>query len=155
MENPIIFLAFSNSQDDYLTMLKRESKSINRALESLEDKNLIKIVREESADLDTIFHNFNRFKDEVVIFHYAGHASGKNLEFEGNTGNADGLANLFSQQKNLKLVFLNGCSTKAQVDKLMELGIPAVIATAVPINDIKAMEFGEQFYRALANKSTI
>ncbi len=155
MENPIIFLAFSNSQDNYLTMLKRESKSINRALEALEDKNLVKIVREESADLDTIFHNFNRFKDGISIFHYAGHASGENLEFEGNDGNADGLANLFSQQKNLKLVFLNGCSTKGQVDKLMELGIPAVIATSVPINDNKAMEFGEQFYRALANKSTI
>jgi len=155
MENPIIFLAFSNSQDDYLTMLKRESKSIKRALEPLEDKNLVKIVREESADLDTIFHNFNRFKDEIAIFHYAGHASGNNLEFEGDAGNADGLANLFSQQRNLKLVFLNGCSTKGQVDKLMELGIPAVIATSVPINDTKATEFGEQFYRALANKSTI
>jgi hypothetical protein len=155
MEQPIIFLAFSNSQDDYLTMLKQESKHINRALEALDDKGLIKIVREESADLDTLFHNFNRFKDQVAIFHYAGHANGKNLSFEGNAGNADGLANLFSQQKNLKLIFLNGCSTQKQVDKLLELGIKAVIATSVPINDTKATEFGEQFYRALANKSTI
>jgi hypothetical protein len=155
MEQPIIFLAFSNSQDDYLTMLKQESKHINRALEALDDKGLVKIVREESADLDTLFYNFNRFKDQVAIFHYAGHASGQNLSFEGNAGNADGLANLFSQQKNLKLVFLNGCSTQKQVDKLLELGIKAVIATSVPINDTKATEFAEQFYRALANKSTI
>ncbi|NJN77347.1 MAG: CHAT domain-containing protein [Saprospiraceae bacterium] len=155
MEQPIIFLAFSNSQDDYLTMLKRESKHINRALEALDDKGLVKIVREESADLDTLFHNFNRFKDQIAIFHYAGHASGENLSFEGNAGNADGLANLFAQQKNLKLVFLNGCSTKGQVDKLLALGIKAVIATSVPINDTKATEFGEQFYRALSNKSTI
>ncbi|MFT5833393.1 MAG: hypothetical protein ACI97N_001020 [Cognaticolwellia sp.] len=155
MEQPIIFLAFSNSQDDHLAMLKRESKHINRALEALDDKGLVKIVREESADLDTIFHNFNRFKDQVAIFHYAGHASGENLSFEGDPGNADGLANLFAQQKNLKLVFLNGCSTKGQVDKLLELGIKAVIATSVPINDTKATEFGEQFFRALANKSTI
>lgn len=155
MEQPIIFLAFSNSQDDYLTMLKQESKHINRALEALDDKGLVKIVREESADLDTLFHNFNRFKNQIAIFHYAGHASGDNLSFEGNAGNADGLANLFSQQKNLKLVFLNGCSTQKQVDKLLELGIKAVIATSVPINDTKATEFAEQFYRALANKSTI
>jgi hypothetical protein len=155
MEQPIIFLAFSNSQDDYLTMLKQESKHINRALETLDDKGLVKIVREESADLDTLFHNFNRFKDQVAIFHYAGHASGQNLSFEGAAGNADGLANLFAQQKDLKLVFLNGCSTKKQVDKLLELGIKAVIATSVPINDTKATEFSEQFYRALANKSTI
>jgi|AntRauTorckE5430_2_1112549.scaffolds.fasta_scaffold01355_7 DNA-binding NarL/FixJ family response regulator len=155
MEQPIIFLAFSNSQDDYLDMLKRESKHINRALEALDDKGLVKIVREESTDLETLFHNFNRFKDQVAIFHYAGHASGNNLSFEDGAGNADGLANLFAQQKDLKLVFLNGCSTKGQVDKLLELGIKAVIATSVPINDTKATEFGEQFYRALANKSTI
>ena len=117
MEQPNIFLAFSNSQVDYLTMLKQESKHINRALEALDDKGLVKIVREESADLDTLFHNFNRFKNQIAIFHYAGHASGDNLSFEGNAGNADGLANLFSQQKNLKLVFLNGCSTQKQVDK--------------------------------------
>ena len=82
MEQPIIFLAFSNSQDDYLANLKRESKQINRALESLDDKGLVRIVREESADLETIFHNFNRFKDQVAIFHYAGHAGGENLQFE-------------------------------------------------------------------------
>lgn len=155
MEQPIIFLAFSNSQDDYLKMLKRESKQINRALEVLDDKGLVKIVREESADLEAIFHNFNRFKNQIAIFHYAGHADGENLLFEGDAGNADGLANLFALQKNLKLVFLNGCSTQGQVDKLLELGIPAIIATSVPINDTKATEFSEQFYRALANKSTI
>ncbi len=155
MEHPTIFLAFSNSQDDYLTMLKRESKQINRALEALDDKGLVKIIREESADLDVIFHNFNRFKDQIAIFHYAGHASGSNLSFEGGAGNSDGLANLFAQQKNLKLVFLNGCSTKGQVDKLLELGVPAVIATSIPINDTKATEFAEQFYRAMSNKSTI
>lgn len=155
MEQPIIFLAFSNSQDDYLNSLKQESKQVNRALESLYDKGLIKIVREESADLETVFHNFNRFKDEIAIFHYAGHAGGDNLQFEEGAGHAEGLANLFAQQKHLKLVFLNGCSTKGQVDKLLEFGVPAVIATSVPINDTKATEFGEQFYRALANKSTI
>ena len=155
MEQPIIFLAFSNSQDDYLANLKRESKQINRALESLDDKGLVRIVREESADLETIFHNFNRFKDQVAIFHYAGHAGGENLQFEEGAGNADGLANLFAQQKHLKLVFLNGCSTKGQVDKLLEFGVPAVIATSVPIDDTKATEFSEQFFRALANKSTI
>lgn len=155
MEQPIIFFAFSNSQDDYLANLKQESKQVNRALESLDDKGLVKIVREESADLETIFHNFNRFKDQIAIFHYAGHAGGDNLQFEEGAGNADGLANLFAQQQDLKLVFLNGCSTKGQVDKLLEFGVPAIIATSVPINDTKATAFATQFYRALANKSTI
>ena len=67
MEQPVIFLAFSNSQDDYLKNLKQESKQIFRALESLDDKGLIKIVREESADLESIFYNFNQYKDRIVL----------------------------------------------------------------------------------------
>ena len=38
---------------------------------------------------------------------------------------------------------------------LLEAGVPAVIATSVPIEDRKAMEFAEQFYAALANRRTI
>jgi hypothetical protein len=32
----------------------------------------------------------------------------------------------------LQLIFLNGCSTLAQVDHLLKLGVPAVIATSAP-----------------------
>ncbi len=155
-KQPVIFLAFANSQDAYLDMLKRESRNINLALESLEDKQLVKISREESAGIEEIFHNFNRFKGRISIFHYAGHADGKQLHLDGDTFvNSDGLADLFGSESALKLVFLNGCSTKGQLDKLMEIGIPAVIATSVAINDTKATEFAEHFYRALANKNTI
>lgn len=154
-EQPVIFLAFSNSQDAYLSMLKRESRSINQALEDLEDKGQIRLAREESATIEEIFHNFNRFRDRIAIFHYGGHADGGSLEFEGTSGHAEGLANEFATLKNLQLVFLNGCSTKGQVDYLLEIGVKAVIATAVPISDNKATEFAEHFYRALANKSTI
>lgn len=154
-QQPVIFLAFANSEDAHLSMLKRESKNINRALEALDDKQLVKIAREESVGVDEIFHNFNRFKDRIAIFHYGGHADGASLHLEDAAANADGLAQLIAAEPNLKLVFLNGCSTKAQVDKLMELGIKAVIGTAVEINDTKATEFAEHFYSALANKSTI
>mgnify|MGYP000353794660 CR=1 FL=1 len=154
-QQPVIFLAFANNQDAYLDMLKRESRNIKQALEALEDKQAIKISREESAGVDEIFHNFNRFKGRIAIFHYAGHADGEQLHLDDALANADGLADLFGAEKALKLVFLNGCSTKGQLDKLMELGIPAVIATSVAINDTKATEFAEHFYRSLANKSTI
>ena len=155
-KQPVIFLAFANSQDAYLDMLKRESRNINLALEALEDKQLVKISREESAGIEEIFHNFNRFKGRLSIFHYAGHADGKHLHLDDDTfASSDGLADLFGSESELKLVFLNGCSTKGQVDKLMEIGIPAVIATSVAINDTKATEFAEHFYRALANKNTI
>jgi hypothetical protein len=155
-QQPVIFLAFANSQDAYLDMLKRESRIINHALEALEDKQLIKISREESAGVDEIFHNFNRFKGRIAIFHYAGHADGSHLHLDGDTfANSAGLADLFGAESALKLVFLNGCSTQGQVENLMNLGISAVIATSVAINDSKAVEFAEHFYRSLANKNTI
>jgi len=155
-QQPVIFLAFANSQDAYLDMLKRESRNINYALEALDDKQLVKISREESAGIDELFHNFNRFKGRIAIFHYAGHADGEHLHLDDDAfANADGLADLFGDESALKLVFLNGCSTKGQVEKLMDLGVKAVIATSVAINDTKATEFAEHFYRSLANKNTI
>lgn len=154
-DSPVIFLSFSNSQDAHLHLLKRESDNIKKALEPLDDNQAIKIEREESADVDKIFHVFNRFNDRICIFHYAGHANGSSLELEKGGGYAEGLGNAFSSLSNLKLVFLNGCSTKGQVDYLMEKGVKAVIATEVPISDLKATEFAEYFYRSLANKSTI
>lgn len=153
---PVIFLAFANSTDAYLDMLKRESRNVNHALEALEDKQLINIAREESAGIEELFHTFNRFRGRIAIFHYAGHADGTQLHLDDEQfANADGIAELLSAENALKLVFLNGCSTKGQVARLMELGVPAVIATSVAINDTKATEFAEHFYRSLANKSTI
>jgi len=48
-------------------------------------------------------------------------------------------------------VFLNGCATQGQVDQLLKQGVKAVIATAVHINDEKAVVFAENFYRSLSN----
>ena len=155
-KQPVIFLAFANSQDAYLDMLKHESRNINLALESLEDKQLVKIDSKENASIEDIFHSFNRFKGRISIFHYAGHADGNHLHLDDDSfADSNGLAELFGSEDALKLVFLNGCSTKGQLDKLMEVGVPAVIATSVAINDTKATEFAEHFYRALANKNTI
>ena len=43
---------------------------------------------------------------------------------------AAGLAAFLGQQRGLQLVFLNGCSTQAQVKGLLEAGVGVVIATA-------------------------
>jgi hypothetical protein len=53
--------------------------------------------------------------------------------------------------ESLQLVFLNGCATSGQVRTLLDRGVKAVIATAVPINDGMATEFAEQFYQALGS----
>jgi len=133
-------------------MLKRESKLIYRSLQALHDKQFIEIYRDSNAIIDDIFKDFIRYKGRITVFHYAGHADGKHLLLDDQEADNEGIAQLFAQEKdNLKLVFLNGCSTAAQVNALHKVGIDAVMATSVPIFDEKATRFAGAFYRALAD----
>jgi hypothetical protein len=152
---PIIYLTFANDPDDHLELLKEESRRLYGALEELDRKEYLKLMREESTQIKDIFDVFTKNKGRVAIFHYAGHATGTRLDLEKGHGDAGGLAKLLGEQEGLQLVFLNGCSTYDQVKTLLEAGVPAVIATDVPIEDRKAMEFAEQFYESLANRRTI
>jgi CHAT domain len=157
---PLIILAFSNDQDAYLPMIVRERKNIFNALQDYHDKGSIQVHKEENTSIEDIFDLFNRYSDRIAIFHYGGHANGTHLQLEAGVGKAEmadatGLAQLMGQQKALQLVFLNGCATQDQVEKLFACGVKTVIATAVPIDDEMATEFAEQFYHALASKATI
>lgn len=155
MSAPVVFLAFSNDPDAHLDLLKTESKNVYGALSDLDRQEFVKIHREESADVDSLFEVLASFKDRVAIFHYAGHANGTTLRLEGDAAHASGIAGLLGDQPNLKLVFLNGCATRPQVDQLLAAGVKAVIATSVPIRDDQATLFATRFYQALARRRTI
>ncbi|PHN07388.1 CHAT domain-containing protein [Flavilitoribacter nigricans] len=155
MDVPVIFLAFANNSDAPLPQLEREGESIYRCLNEGSGKGHYILHRESFATTEKIAHYLIDFKDRVVVFHYGGHAEGDGLELTDQKAGSEGIAQLISAQKQLKLVFLNGCSTKPQVKQLLDLGVPAVIATSCPINDTKATELAEQFYSALMKRHTI
>lgn len=152
---PIVFLAFANDMDAYLANLKNESRAVFDALQPLEQHSAIGIHREESASFDELYDDLLAFDGRIVLFHYAGHADGSMLQLEGSNGGAGGIAKLLGQQAGLKLVFLNGCATKDQVKLLHDTGVPAVIATAVKIDDAKATNLASAFYAALAKGHSI
>jgi class 3 adenylate cyclase/tetratricopeptide (TPR) repeat protein len=157
---PVIVLAFSNDRDKYLDMINRERKNIFKALQHYDDEEFIQVRKVESTSVEDIFDLFNHYQDQVAIFHYGGHADGTHLQLETTAGesqlaNAMGLAQLMGQQKGLQLVFLNGCATLNQVELLLSLGVRAVIATSVAIDDEMAVEFAEQFYKTLAEQASI
>lgn len=152
---PLILLAFANQQDNYLAHLKLESKQIEEAFAHATDQGTIRLWRSEHADSLHLLQAFNRFDAQIVIFHYGGHAQSNALELEDRQGHSEGLAQLLSRQSQLRLVFLNGCSTRALVEQLLALGIPAVIGTSAAIDDRKASEFATYFYDKLASKGTI
>ncbi len=151
MELPVVFLTFANDKSAHLGLLDEERKVICEHLIPLESKQFFQLYREPTATTDDIIDYLTKFKDRVVLFHYGGHADSDSLMMTDQEGNAAGVAQLLAQQSNLKLVFLNGCSTKGQVELLLELDIPAVIASSVPINDAKAKDFAANFYLALVN----
>ncbi|WP_421795630.1 CHAT domain-containing protein [Haliscomenobacter sp.] len=155
MKQPVIFLAFANDKDDHLPLLDEERKVINGHLLPLANQQYLQLVIEPSATTADISRFVTDLKDRINIFHYGGHAGSKEILLQDQTANSDGIAQLLALQKELKVVFLNGCSTKAQVGLLQELGIPAVIATSIPIADNSARSFSDVFYRALAEDHTL
>ncbi|MEO7243432.1 MAG: CHAT domain-containing protein [Variovorax sp.] len=152
---PIVFLAFANAADEHLGLLKAESRDVLAALEPLQKEDLIAIRREESCEFGELYDGLIADGDRLVIFHYGGHADGEQLQFEGGSGGREGLARMLGQQSSLKLVFLNGCASQGHVKLLLDAGVPAVVATSVPIGDQKAQEFATAFYKALADGRSI
>lgn len=155
MKAPVVYLAFSNDRDDYLPTLNRERKAISRSLRPLEGSGAINLEVEASASLNDIFEVFREYDNRIAVFHFGGHAGGRQLQLEQadattQGAQARGLAQLLGQQENLRLVVLNGCATHEQVRLLLDAGVRAVIATISAIQDAMATEFAEQFYYYLA-----
>lgn len=64
-----------------------------------------------------------------------------------------GIGELLGNCPNLKLVILNGCSTKKQVDRLLQLkNAPVVIATSAPVNDYSATQFSASFFQSFSEQ---
>lgn len=152
---PVLFLGFANNALAPLLLLEKEADIIYRLLSPANNQHLIQLHREQYATIENIAHYLMEFKNRVSLFHYGGHANSQNLFLRDQAANSDGLAYQLAQQESLKLVFLNGCSTGQQVKLLLELGVPAVIATSVDIKDARAVQFAKNFYKAIASGDTI
>jgi|GEM_PF-2470501 len=166
MPIPVIFLAFanegSNNNPNFLRNLTVEKRFIEDALKNAELNNRTKIYSESDVTLDELYSVFQdeRYRDKIVIFHYAGHANENELWVEtADGGNASffgaGLAEFLGLQRSLKLVFLNGCATEEHANRLLDVGIPAVLATSHKIDDAQATLFARTFYRGIAGGASI
>ena len=151
----LLFLTFANNRHDPLPNLQQEEEAIYRALAPRALRQEILLHRDSYASLAKVTEYITLFRDHLFLFHYSGHAGRDQLVLEDQSASGAGIAGLLKQCPNLKLVVLNGCSTKGQVDKLLENGVPVVIATSAPVEDAKAMRFGVRFYKALDEQATI
>jgi len=159
-----ILLAFANDWVDdrrHLRGLLDESKAIDRALAPLVETGALTMPSPiHNATVDEVVGAFRKraYRDRIRIFHFGGHASGSMLLFEDQAGlpsgaHAGSLAGYLGKQRELVLVFLNGCCTEPQVRRLRDAGIHAVVATTSAIQDAVAAEFAAAFYAELATRS--
>lgn len=154
---PVLLLAFANDRENFLSELSTEADKLNKALARLETDGGVQIVtryRATAKDILEVFQS-NLYRDRIAIFHYGGHANGYALLLEGADGqpkaaDAGGLAAFLAQQQGLQLVFLNGCSTAAQTQGLLDAGVPAAVTTSQAIDDKVAVDFSVSFYTELA-----
>lgn len=156
-ERPIIFLAFANELEGrrYLRELPEELRRLRDIIKEAERNRLCRLELLSNATLEQIFDVFTRHRDQVAVFHYAGHADSGRLLLESSAGgaasaHAPGLATFLGQCGGLQLVFLNGCSTRTHVARLLKAGVAAVVATARSIKDDMARAFAVAFYTELA-----
>jgi hypothetical protein len=148
-----IFLAYAHQPDAPLSTLQKEDDAVYEAFSRRVKRKHFDIHRDSHTTREKIIHYLNLHKDDLVVFHYSGHAGRDVLLLEENSANAQGIAGLLDQCPNLRLVVLNGCSTLGQVDRLLELSsMPVVIATSAPVEDESATQFAITFYQSLVDQ---
>ena len=160
---PVIVLAFANDREHdahYLRNLPEETRQLRTLLEQAERDGRCKPVVRTNTTIPELFDVFQDQRGRIAIFHFGGHANSYQLLLETANGapavvDAGGLAAFLAQQRGLRLVFLNGCATQAQVQALHAAGIPIVIATNQAIDDATATAFAARFYRGLVSGGTI
>ena len=162
---PYILLTFANPHKipkEYLPFLNKESALVYEHLEKFAVEDKCDVNRLPGATVEQIFDTIEKWqaRKDLILFHYGGHASGSELLLNTDDGgsrsaDADGFAELLGNLPSLQLVFLNGCSTKGQVELLLEKGVKTVIATSAPVQDQMAVDFASRFYQNLAAGETI
>ena len=160
-----LFFAFANDRTErgrYLRNLPEEQRHVREAMEAAVKAGLCEVVERANATVDEVLDVFQdpQYRDRIAVFHFGGHAGDAELLLESAGGeatvaHAGGLARFLGQQRGLELVFLNGCSSRGQVQGLLDAGVPAVIATSQAIDDAVATEFSSRFYKALASGAAI
>ena len=151
---PVFLSAFANDKKASLK-LADEQRFLREATAHLVDNKQLEFHSLGHSTIDGIYRSFNRFHNRICVFHYGGHSDSMFLELEDVQFRASSIGTIIGMQKELQLVFLNGCSNYNQVQQLFDKGVKAVIATSANIDDTKSITFAKSFYEALANGKSI
>jgi hypothetical protein len=150
-----LLLAFANQSDAPLPTLQDEYNALQRLLAPRVQQRHFVLDSDPLATVDKLVKAVTRHRNELSLLLFSGHAGRDALLLADGAAHADGLAQLLGQCPQLRLVFLNGCSTQGQVDGLLAAGVPLVLATSAPVDDRRATFFSEQFFDALQQQNSL
>jgi hypothetical protein len=147
MPKPTILIFTANDPDRRLNRLADEGKEILRRLGNIQGKQYEVYLFPDASTQDLV----QGLKDfpATEIIHFAGHADEDHLHLTDGDAEAEALAERLRLNRNVKLVFLNGCATRAQKDFFHKSGVPFVIATSNSVGDEKAYWVARDFYQYL------
>ena len=158
---PLVFIAIANHPLDhakYLPGVREERDELNTILLRAEAKGLCELLIKPVEKIEHIFEVFTNtelYRDRIAVFHFAGHANSLEIILESGSIDVEYFSRFLGEQKGLKLLFLNGCSTYGQVEKFFRNNVPNVIATSSFIYDELARDFAIKFYHNLAGGTSL
>ena len=146
-----------------------EWKKVQDALFDLQNRGLVEIERLRRATLPQLQKHLRQ--GEYHILHFIGHgvfdsnSNSGSLVLVNEKGRADFapasvLGTLLRDHRSLRLAFLNACEGARASDKnpfagtgqrLVQQGLPSVIAMQFPVSDKAAIMLTHEFYQALAD----
>jgi hypothetical protein len=160
--DPTIMTVFSNRGSDspeFLAGLEKERKELTGLLFATQAREKLSFVPlAEDVSKTFLETQFMGYGSKMRVFYYGGHADTLSLDLAtGDAFSVDAFAENIKNCPALKLVFLNGCSTKGFVKRIFERSasqgaqIQAVIANSFPVNDQEARLFAVRFFRRLVD----
>jgi hypothetical protein len=147
MKETLLF-AFANSSSDSLPALEEEYNALSEMLAARKKGDDFHIEALPFAAPDQISRFIGLHREDLVLFHYSGHAGRDLLLLKDQVARSEGIAHLLRQCPRLQVVVLNGCSTRGQVEALMD-HVPVIISTSAPVQDHIACRFSINLYEAL------
>jgi DNA-binding response OmpR family regulator len=158
-KQPMIFLAFANSETNPLLGLATEFRNIQKIFKTKNDNQKFKINPNPFITPRDWTALTTDYKKDITIIHFGGHSNGEALQAQSWIHTEQlygrGIAQKFGQMPQLKLVFLNGCANNPMVKHFLDEGVKVIIATSKKIKDREAVKFSEFFYKALNLGETI
>jgi CHAT domain-containing protein len=145
---PVILLISANPVKD-LPHVEEEIKDITKVIRGKypQPQEQIRVESIFNTNLEYLYQTIRFNRENIVIVHFAGHATNNALILNDGEYNSSFLSEELNRMPNLQLTFLNGCGTSSFVDKL---NINNIIATKAEIPDYPAAQIASHFIRGVS-----